>query len=152
MLRLHLAHQSHALPSMNTLCCRRLAVLAGLVFFTVAGRAQFHPLHSAEWPAVPVFGGEPTIRAVTGTDASGCVSAATVLVTVNPLPVVSITPAGSTTFCLGGSVDLTAGEALWVEDRGERVAPARITAGRRINVDYAGVWAKKPWRFRLKDL
>ncbi len=49
-------------------------------------------------------------------------------------------------------VDLTAGEALWVEDRGERVAPATITAGRRINVDYAGVWAKKPWRFRLKDL
>ena len=48
-------------------------------------------------------------------------------------------------------VDLTTGEALWVEDRRERVTSATITAGRRINVDYAGVWAKKPWRFRLKD-
>ena len=46
-------------------------------------------------------------------------------------------------------VDLTAGGALWVEDRGERVAPSAITVGRRIGVDYAGVWTKKPWRFRL---
>jgi DNA-3-methyladenine glycosylase len=48
--------------------------------------------------------------------------------------------------------DLTAGERLWVEDRGERVAPSAITAGRRINVDYAGVWASKPWRFRLRQV
>ena len=49
-------------------------------------------------------------------------------------------------------VDLTEGKTLWVEDRGERVAPSAITTGRRIGVDYAGVWANKPWRFRLKDL
>lgn len=48
-------------------------------------------------------------------------------------------------------MDLTAGDALWVEDRGERVARASVTAGLRIGVDYAGVWARKPWRFRLKD-
>ncbi len=46
-------------------------------------------------------------------------------------------------------VDLTEGDVLWVEDRGERAAPSVITVGRRIGVDYAGVWAKKPWRFRL---
>ncbi len=46
--------------------------------------------------------------------------------------------------------DLTAGQTLWLEDRGERVVSSNITTGRRINVDYAGAWAKKPWRFRLK--
>jgi DNA-3-methyladenine glycosylase len=45
--------------------------------------------------------------------------------------------------------DLTAGEALWVEDRGERVASSAVMAGRRVGVDYAGLWARKPWRFRL---
>jgi DNA-3-methyladenine glycosylase len=45
-------------------------------------------------------------------------------------------------------MDLTAGGKLWVEDRGRRVSA--IETGRRINVDYAGFWAKKPWRFRLK--
>jgi len=49
-------------------------------------------------------------------------------------------------------LDLTAGEALWVEDRGGRVARSAVMTGRRIGVDYAGVWANKPWRFRLKDL
>ena len=49
-------------------------------------------------------------------------------------------------------VDLTVGNRLWVEDRGERVVLSAITAGRRVGVDYAGVWAKKPWRFRLKEL
>jgi len=49
-------------------------------------------------------------------------------------------------------MDLTAGERLWVEDRGERVSPSTITVGRRINVDYAGIWSKQPWRFRLKEL
>jgi DNA-3-methyladenine glycosylase len=37
------------------------------------------------------------------------------------------------------------GDLLWIEDRG---APRpRLRAGPRIGVDYAGVWAKKPWRF-----
>lgn len=49
-------------------------------------------------------------------------------------------------------LDLTAGKALWVEDRGERVSPASITRGRRVGVEYAGKWAAKPWRFRLKNL
>lgn len=45
--------------------------------------------------------------------------------------------------------DLTMGTALWVEDRGERAAPSLVTTGRRIGVDYAGTWTRKPWRFRL---
>jgi DNA-3-methyladenine glycosylase len=47
--------------------------------------------------------------------------------------------------------DLTVGDTLWVEDRGERVLPGMITTGRRIGVGYAGAWARKPWRFRLKE-
>ena len=45
--------------------------------------------------------------------------------------------------------DLTLGRALWVEDRRERVAPSWVSTSRRIGVEYAGVWARKPWRFRL---
>jgi len=47
-------------------------------------------------------------------------------------------------------LDLTAGRSLWIEDRGERVAESRIAAFPRIGVDYAGAWAAKPWRLRLK--
>jgi DNA-3-methyladenine glycosylase len=46
--------------------------------------------------------------------------------------------------------DLSTGRTLWVEDRGERVPKSRIGAYPRINVDYAGQWAAKPWRFRIK--
>jgi DNA-3-methyladenine glycosylase len=42
--------------------------------------------------------------------------------------------------------DLVRGDALWLEDDGAP-APARIRAGRRIGVDYAGRWASRPWRF-----
>ena len=48
-------------------------------------------------------------------------------------------------------VDMTQGRSIWFEDRGARVARIRIGAFPRIGVDYAGVWAKKPWRFRLID-
>lgn len=34
---------------------------------------------------------------------------------------------------------------LWVEDRGDR--PGRVSTSARIGVEYAGAWAKKPWRF-----
>ncbi|TAJ09672.1 MAG: DNA-3-methyladenine glycosylase [Nitrospirae bacterium] len=48
--------------------------------------------------------------------------------------------------------DLTSGEQLWVEDRGQRIAPRAMLRAPRIGVDYAGEWAAKPWRFRLKGL
>jgi len=47
-------------------------------------------------------------------------------------------------------VDLTTGESLWFEDRGALVKRGDVGAHPRIGVDYAGEWAKKPWRFRLR--
>src|SRR6187549_3301983 len=46
-------------------------------------------------------------------------------------------------------VDLTNRRFLWLEDRGVKVFSKQIGTFPRIGVDYAGVWAKKPWRFRL---
>jgi hypothetical protein len=45
---------------------------------------------------------------VTVTSAMGCTATASQVVTVNELPPLTITPTGSTTFCTGGSVTLTA--------------------------------------------
>ena len=47
-------------------------------------------------------------------------------------------------------VDLTTGESIWFEDRGVLVGRGDVKAHVRIGVDYAGEWAKKPWRFRLR--
>ncbi len=49
---------------------------------------------------------------VTITDNHGCTGSASQTVTVNPLPIASITPNGPTSFCQGGSVVLDAGNAL----------------------------------------
>ena len=46
-------------------------------------------------------------------------------------------------------VDLTAGRSIWFEDRGQRVPGNQIGTFPRIGVEYAGLWARKPWRFRL---
>jgi len=46
-------------------------------------------------------------------------------------------------------LDATAGQSIWVEDRGERIRSNRIATLPRIGVDYAGEWAKKPWRLCL---
>lgn len=46
-------------------------------------------------------------------------------------------------------LDMTHGRSLWFEDRGVRVPSKQVGTFPRIGVDYAGVWAKKPWRFRL---
>ena len=47
-------------------------------------------------------------------------------------------------------VDLTTGEFLWFENRGAFVGRGDVGAHPRIGVEYAGEWAKKPWRFRLR--
>ena len=49
-------------------------------------------------------------------------------------------------------VDLTTGESLWFEDRGVLVKRGDVGAHPRVGVDYAGAWAKKPWRFRLRSV
>ncbi len=48
-------------------------------------------------------------------------------------------------------IDLTSGVHLWFEDRGEKISRGMIGTYPRIGVDYAGVWAMKPWRFRLSQ-
>jgi uncharacterized repeat protein (TIGR01451 family) len=57
---------------------------------------------------------------VSVTSAAGCSnSSSAIVVTVNPLPIASITPNGPTTFCAGNSVMLTAGGAnnyLWSDN------------------------------------
>lgn len=46
-------------------------------------------------------------------------------------------------------LDLTSGRSLWFEDRGARLVSKQVGTFPRIGIEYAGVWAKKPWRFRL---
>lgn len=40
---------------------------------------------------------------------------------------------------------------LWIEDRGVKISPRAIMRTGRIGVEYSGIWAKKPWRFVLKN-
>jgi len=45
--------------------------------------------------------------------------------------------------------DTTTGRTMWIEDRGNRISRQSIQTAPRIGVEYAGKWAKKPWRFYL---
>ncbi len=45
--------------------------------------------------------------------------------------------------------DTTTGQTLWIEDRGDRISRPSIQTSTRIGVQYAGKWARKPWRFYL---
>lgn len=46
--------------------------------------------------------------------------------------------------------DLTQSKRIWLEDRGEKIKPAQITATKRIGIDYAGpYWSRRKWRFVL---
>lgn len=47
--------------------------------------------------------------------------------------------------------DLVAGRRVWIEDAGALVAPGEIARGPRVGVGYAEEYARKPWRFWLKD-
>jgi len=47
--------------------------------------------------------------------------------------------------------DLCMSKRIWIEDKGTRIKKSQIVATKRIGIDYAGVWAKKPWRFYIKD-
>lgn len=43
------------------------------------------------------------------------------------------------------------GDVLWLETPAARRPPPRIASGARVGVDYAGEWARRPWRFYDKD-
>ena len=47
--------------------------------------------------------------------------------------------------------DLTKSKRIWLEDRGEKILKKEIVTTERIGIDYAQEWAKKPWRFYIKD-
>jgi DNA-3-methyladenine glycosylase len=46
--------------------------------------------------------------------------------------------------------DVVDGKVIWLEDDGCVVPARQIARGPRVNVDYAGTWAKRPWRFWWK--
>ena len=48
--------------------------------------------------------------------------------------------------------DLTTGESLWFEDRGILIKRGDVGAHPRVGIDYAGEWAEKLWRFRLRTV
>ncbi len=77
---------------------------------------------------------------VTGTSIAGCTASASRLVTVNALPIISITPAGATTFCAGGSVVLNAAGGVsytWLPTAGLTPATgATVTASPTATVTY----------------
>jgi DNA-3-methyladenine glycosylase len=43
------------------------------------------------------------------------------------------------------------GDALWLERPSASSRPPRIARGERIGVEYAGEWARRPWRFYDRD-
>lgn len=49
-------------------------------------------------------------------------------------------------------LDMTEGRHVWFEDRGAGGTRKKVGTFPRIGVEYAGSWAKKPWRFRLMEL
>jgi len=47
--------------------------------------------------------------------------------------------------------DIAVSQKLWIEDVGGATADRfKIKKGPRVNIDYAGQWAKKPWRFWIE--
>ncbi len=61
---------------------------------------------------------------------------------------------GSLARALGITTELTGSSLLdgpvWIEDHGLQIDAARISAGPRVGIDYAGEDASRPYRFRLQ--
>ena len=49
-----------------------------------------------------------------------------------------------------GGEDLTKSKRIWVAE-GLKIKRSQIAAAKRIGIDYAKEWAKKPWRFYIKN-
>jgi DNA-3-methyladenine glycosylase len=78
---------------------------------------------------------------------------AVLLRAVEPIAGITDRTWGPGLLCRSMSIDRTLNGAdlcadrLWLEYPPEPYHPPRISRGPRIGVDYAGVWAKRPWRF-----
>jgi DNA-3-methyladenine glycosylase len=46
--------------------------------------------------------------------------------------------------------DLT-GDRVWIEEGPRRIPRSCVALGPRIGIDYAGTWARKPWRFWIRE-
>jgi hypothetical protein len=79
-----------------------------------------------------------TLVAVSGTDAAGCVNTETAALTVNPLPVVAISPA-SPTACAGSVVTLTAsGASSYSWSAGSQTSVQTLTASSTVTLTATG--------------
>ena len=63
-------------------------------------------------------------------------------------PAVMSQALGLTTAQLG--LDLTTGDAVWLEEAGPPVADADVVTGPRVGIPYAGADVALPWRFSLR--
>jgi hypothetical protein len=101
----------------------------GSVTLTATGGASYLWSNGSTDASITVTNGGT--YSVVATSAAGCVSAATsTTVTVNPLPTASISADGSTTFCAGGSVTLTAtGGTSYLWSNGSTDASITVTNG-----------------------
>jgi DNA-3-methyladenine glycosylase len=58
--------------------------------------------------------------------------------------------------CIALGIDRTfdredlAGPRVWIEDGPRPSAPRTIARGPRVGIDYAGAWARRPWRFWIR--
>ena len=63
----------------------------------------------------------------------------------------SLTVALGLTTALSGTDLLHPQSPVWIEDRGTQIPGKDIIASTRVGVGYAGDWARKPWRFRIRN-
>ncbi len=94
-----------------------------------------------------VYGMHHCVNVVTEAEGRAC---AVLLRALEPLEGLSARTSGPALLCRALGIDRRLdgadlrGRDLWIEDGDP---PPRIATARRIGVDYAGSWARKPWRF-----
>ncbi len=101
----------HTLPVISISPGAPSICIGNNITLTASGAVTYSWDHSGGANAAATFTpGATTTYTVTGTDGNGCVSLASRQVTVNQLPVISISP-GTAAVCAGGSIQLTASGA-----------------------------------------
>ncbi len=99
-----------------------------------------------------VYGAHHMLNAVTEPEGS---PAAVLIRACEPAEGLDASLSGPGKLCRALGLDLAdngadlCGERIWFEDR--RTPARKIARGPRVGVDYAGPWAKKPWRFADAD-